>query len=221
VYLTLFLTSGCVSYGSHWTATPSARGETEYSLAADALVLDRGFGPQVLPNPEAGLRFGLARELDFGIRVNALGAEASSRIGLVRAERYRLTALPLLGGGMVSATNQDTELVTTTAGLALLNGVALGSRTDLVVGLRGQTRLGLNAVAVQEDFAEATWSFVSGGSLGVRFPVSERFHLFPEVVVVVPYDLEEGAFESPILQGGVAVQWGSRASATRAQSSPP
>ena len=207
--LTLFLASGCVTYGSHLTATPTALGETEYSMAADALVLDRGFGPQVLPNPEASIRWGFARELDFGLRVNALGAEASSRIGLLRAERYRFTALPLFGGGFVSATNQDTELVTTTVGLALLNGFAIGSRTDLVVGLRGQTRLGLNAVAVQEDFAAATWSFVPGGSLGVRFPVSARFHLFPEIVVVVPYDLEGNVFRSPVLQGGVAVQWDS------------
>jgi hypothetical protein len=219
--LTLFLASGCVSYGSHLSATPTAPGQTEYSVAADGLVLDRGFGPQVLPNPEASIRFGLARELDFGLRVNALGAEASSRIGLVHAERYRLTTVPLLGGGLVTATNQDTDFVTTTAGLVLLNGFQMGSRTELVVGLRGQTRLGLNAVAVREDFAEATWSFVPGGSLGVRFPVSERFSLFPEVVVVVPYDLEEGVFASPILQGGVAVQWGSRAPAMRAHSPPP
>ena len=195
-------------------------GRTEYSLGADALVLDRGFGPQVLPNPEASIRFGLARELDFGLRVNALGAEASSRIGLVHFERYRLTTLPLLGGGFVPATNQDTELFTTTAGMVLLNGFTLGSRSELVVGLRGQARLGLNAVAVQEDFAEATWSFAPGGSLGVRFPVSERFYLFPEVVVVAPYDLELGAFETPILQGGVAVQWVSGGSRAHAQPPP-
>jgi hypothetical protein len=118
---------------------------------------------------------------------------------------------------LVSATNQDTELVTTTAGLVLLNGFAIGSRTELAVGLRGQTRLGLNAVAVQEDFAAATWSFVPGGSLGVRFPVSARILFFPEVVVVVPYDLERGLFRTPVLQGGVAVQWDSSPSAKPAQ----
>ena len=41
----------------------------------------------------------------------------------------------------------------------------------------------------------------------MRFPLSERFHLFPEVVVVVPYDLESGIWKTPILQGGVGVQW--------------
>jgi hypothetical protein len=219
--MTLFLASGCVSYGSHLTATPTATGRTEYSIAADALVLDRGFGPQILPNPEASIRWGVARELDFGLRVNALGAEASSRIGLVHAERYRLTTLPLLGGGLVTATNQDTDLVSTTAGLVLLNGFVLGSRTDLVVGLRGQARLGLNAVAVKEDFAEANWSFAPGGSIGARFPVSERFFLFPEVVVVMPYDLEQGVFDTAILQGGVAVQWASGGSRARVQSAPP
>jgi hypothetical protein len=205
--LALVAAPGCVSYGSHLSATPTAPGRTEYSVNADGMVLDRGFGPQVLPNPEASIRWGLARELDFGVRVNALGAEASSRIGLLHVEKYRLTTVPLIGGGFVPATNQDTELVTTTAGMVLLSGFALGSRTQLVVGLRGQARLGLNAVAVQEDFGAALWSFVPGGSLGVRFPLSERFHLFPEVVVVVPYDLESGIWKTPILQGGVGVQW--------------
>ena len=135
----------------------------------------------------------------------------------MRAGEYRLTALPLLGGGFVPATNQDTEIVTTTAGLAMLNGVSTGPRTELVVGLRGQTRLGLNAVAVQEDFAQASWSFIPGGSLGVRFPVGERFLVFPEVVVVVPYDLERGVFRTLVLQGGVAVQWESKGSAKRVQ----
>lgn len=220
VCLTCFAATACVSYGSHLSATPTPRGGVEYSLNADALLLDRGFGPQVLPNPEASIRWGIARELDFGLRVNALGAEASSRIGLVVLDGYRLTAVPLLGGGFVPATNQDTELVTTTLGLIALNGIELAPRTELVVGFRAQPRLGLNAVAVREDFAEATWSFMSGGSLGLRFPVSDRFFLFPEAVVVVPYDLEVGAFRSPILQAGVGVQWGSPPKA-RAQPSPP
>jgi hypothetical protein len=218
-FLVAFAASACISHGSHLSATPTAPGQTEYSFNVDALLLDRGFGPQILPNPEASIRWRLARELDFGLRVNALGGEASSRLGVVAVDGYRLTAVPLLGGGFVPATNQDTELVTTTLGLVALNGVKLASRTELVIGLRAQPRLGLNAVAVREDFAEATWSFVSGGSLGVRFPLNARLFLFPEAVVVVPYDLEGAAFRSPILQAGIGLQWG--AGAAGAQSSPP
>jgi hypothetical protein len=186
----------------------------------DGLLLDRGFGPQVLPNPEAAIRWGLAPELDLGFRLNALGAEASSRLGLVELAGYRLTAVPLLGGGFVPATNQDTELVTTTAGLIVLNGIRLASRTELVVGVRAQPRLGLNAVAVREDFAAATWSFVPGGSLGVRFPLSNSLFLFPEAVVVVPHDLEAGVWETPIVQAGIGVQWSS-GSKEPPQPSPP
>jgi hypothetical protein len=174
------------------------------------MVLDRGFGPQVLPNLEASMRRGLAREFDFGVRVNALGAEASSRIGLLQLGRYRLTSVPLIGGGFVPATNQDTGLFTTTTGVVLLNGFTLPSSAEIVVGLRGQVRLNLNAVAVQEDFSAATWSFVSGGSLGVRFPVSRQVFLFPEVVLLVPHSLEGEGFQSPILQGGIGIQFGPR-----------
>jgi len=200
---------GCVSYGSHLSAAPTPPGQTEYSLNVDGMVLDRGFGPQVLPNPEASIRWGVTHVLDFGLRVNALGAEASSRFGVLQLGHYRFTAVPLLGGGFVPATNQDTGLVTTTAGMVLLNGWTLGSSTELVVGLRGQVRLELNAVAVQEDFSAATWSFVPGGSVGVRFPTGGRLFLFPEVVVLVPHGLEGEGFQAPILQGGVGIQWGS------------
>jgi hypothetical protein len=193
----------------------------EYSVNADAMVLDRGFGPQFLPNPEVAVRRGLAREFDLGLRVNALGAEASSRIGLLELDRYRLTSVPLLGGGFVPATNQDTGLVTTTGGVVLLNGIAIAPRSELVLGLRGQARLDLNAVAVQEDFSAAIWRFVPGGSLGVRFPVSRRLFLFPEIVVVLPYELEGGTWQTPIVQGGVGVQWGGELGSARAQSPPP
>ena len=220
ICLTSLAATACISHGSHLSATPTRKGQTEYSVNLDALLLDRGFGPQVLPNPEASIRWGLARELDFGLRVNALGGEASSRLGLVELDGYRLTAVPLLGGGFVPATNPDTALVTTTAGLVALNGIRIAPRTELVLGLRGQPRLGLNAVAVREDFGAATWSFVSGGSLGVRFPLNDRLFLFPEAVVVVPYDLEIGVWRAPILQAGIGVQWGSGGAAQSSLSSP-
>jgi hypothetical protein len=213
--------SGCASYGSHLSATPTARGETEFSANVDALVLDRGFGPQVLPNPEFSIRRGLASNVDLGLRLNALGGEASSRIGLFERGRYRLTSVPLLGGGFVPVTNQDTGLVTTTAGVVVLNGVSLAPRTELVLGLRGQARLDLNAVAVEEDFGAATWRLVPGASLGVRFPLSRKLSLFPEVVLVVPHEFDEGRWESPIVQVGVGLQWGSGGGSSRNQSAPP
>ena len=213
--------SGCVSYGSHLSATPTARGETEISANVDALVLDRGFGPQLLPNPEFSIRRGLGSDVDLGLRLNALGGEASSRIGLLELERYRLTSVPLLGGGFVPVTKKDTGLATTTAGVVLLNGIRVAPRTELVLGLRGQARLDLNAVAVQEDFGAATWRLVPGASLGVRFPLSRRLYLFPEIVVVVPYEFDGASWESPIAQGGVGLQWGSGGDSNRTQSAPP
>ena len=220
--LCLLAAPGCVSYGSHLSATPTKPGQTEYSVNVDVLLIDRGFGRQVLPNPEASIRWGLAREVDLGLRVNALGAEASSRIGLLQLGRYRLTSVPLLGGGFVPATNQDTGLATTTAGVVLLNGIRVSpsSSTEVIVGLRGQVRLDLNAVAVQEDFSAASWSFVPGGSLGVRFPVGSRAFLFPEIVLLAPRDLESARWQPLALQGGLGVQWGARREVGTAHSPP-
>ena len=218
--LCLLSAPSCVSYGSHLSATPTKPGQAEYSVNVDGLIVDRGFGRQLLPNAEASGRWGLARELDVGVRVNALGAEASSRIGLVQRDRYRLTSVPLLGGGFVPATNQDTGLVTTTTGVVLLNGIRTSSSTELIVGVRGQIRLDLNAVAVREDFSAASWRFVPGVSLGLRFPIAARAFLFPEIVVLVPRNLEEQRWEAWVLQGGIGVQWGSPG-ASRPAHSPP
>ena len=87
------------------------------------------------------------------------------------------------------------------------------------MGLRGQVRLDLNAVAVQEDFSAANWLFVPGGSLGVRFPLGRRTFLFPEVVLLVPHDFESERWQSRVLQGGIGLQWGS--GPTAAGSVPP
>jgi len=218
--LALLGAPGCVSYGSHLSATPTPPGEREYSVNADGLLVDRGFGRQVLPNPEASMRWGLSRALDFGVRANALGAEASSRVGLLQRDRYRFTIVPLLGGGFVPATNQDTGLVTTTAGVVLLQGLTLGSATEVVLGLRTQVRLDLNAVAVREDFSAANWSLVPGASFGVRFPISQRVFLFPELVLLAPRSLEGEGWQVPLLQGGIGVQWGSRRAVSPAHSPP-
>ena len=59
-----------------------------------------------------------------------------------------------------------------------------------------------------------------GGSLGVRFPVSARLFLFPEIVVVVPYDLEGGGLEVPLVQGGIALQWDSQRASKSVQPPP-
>ena len=55
--------TGCASYGSHLDATALPPGRTQLSLNADALVIDRGLGPQVLPNPELGYRLGVSERL--------------------------------------------------------------------------------------------------------------------------------------------------------------
>ncbi len=41
------------------------------------------------------------------------------------------------------------------------------------------------------------------------FPFGSRLFLFPEVVVLFPYQLEGGGWESPLLQGGIGIQWAS------------
>jgi len=202
--LSLFL-GGCATYNPHLDAAPTPRGTTDFGVSADALLVDRGVGPELLPAPDVSLRRGLGADWDLGVRLFPLGAEVSARRRVYDAGRYELALLPLLWGGLVTLTNADTSLFATSAGLTALNGFKLSERSDLTLGLRAGVEVGLNAVAVREDFSAARWRLLAGGSVSLRYRVSNRWSLSPGVIALVPYDLDYSRARVPIVQGGVAV----------------
>lgn len=195
---------GCATYNPHLTATPTLRGTTDFAVTADVLVVDRGFGPEPFAAPDVSLRRGLGGDWDLGARLFPAGAELSARHRFYDAGRYELSLVPLLAAGVVSATNTDTSFFATSAGVIGLNGFRLDERSELVLGLRSQLELGLNAVAVHEDFSAARWRIVSGLELAYAYRVSRRWSISPGVVALVPYDLEQHKASFPIIQGGLA-----------------
>ena len=195
---------GCATYNPHLTATPTAPGTSDWGVTADALVVDRGFGPELLAAPDVSFRRGLGDGWDLGARVFPAGAELSARHCLHDADGYVLSLVPLLAAGVVTGTNADTSFFATSAGAVALNGFRLSERGELVFGLRAQLELGLNAVAVHEDFSEANWRVVSGGQLTYAHRLSRRWSLAPGVVVLVPYDFTRSKTTFPIIQGGLS-----------------
>ena len=148
------LAFACASYSPHHTARLTPPGSNEVSLAADALVVDRGLGPELLGLPEFALSRGLSDDWDAGGRVYPFGVELNAKRRLVQDGNTLVSVMPLFAVSQVTATNADTSFVDLNAGALLLNGIELGPKLVLTLGFRSQLRLGLNAVAVREDFDE-------------------------------------------------------------------
>jgi hypothetical protein len=207
VYVGLALCSACTSYGLHLTPTPLPERAQQLGVAFDALVIDRGFGPQWVPNPEFAWRRGVGHGVDLGGRINAGGVEANLRWRLLRQERFTLAAVPGMSFGFVPVTNADTGLFNASALAALLAGMELESRWQLVLGARGAATYAFPLTAFQGEAAGAKMIYLAGGVLGLRCPVGESTFLFPDINVLVPYDSERQQWYFPNIQGGVSLEW--------------
>lgn len=193
----------CASYGSHLSATPLPSGARELSLNADALVIDRGLGAQVLPAPELGYRVGLSNDLDVGGRVNAGGFELNLRARVLRGV-LDLAAIPGVGFGFVPVTNAETGLFNAHALTSLVASFHPAPRWDLVLGARGGLTYAFPLTAFRGVTDGDDVFYLLGGVLGVRFPLGERSYLFPDFNLLFPYDSAAGSWTFPTLQGGVA-----------------
>lgn len=201
------LAVGCATYGSHLTATPIAPGESELTLAADGLLIDRGFGLQPLPNPDASLRWGLADGLDLGLRAHFVGLESTARVRLVRSGAFSLAAVPGLGFAFVPVTNEDTGLFNANLLGGLLAGLGLGGGDELVLGARAIATYAFPLTAFRGDASGDKMLYRVGGVVGVRVRLSDSLSLFPDLNVFAPYDSERKDWTLPILQGGVALSF--------------
>lgn len=200
------LTMGCATYGSHLTASPLPPGDGQLALTADALVIDRGLGPQVVPNPEVGLRRGLLDDLDIGGRVNVGGLEGNVRWRIAGSDRIDLALVPGLGFGFVPVTNADTGLFNASGLASLLFGVETSPRAELVLGARAVATYAFPATAFLGDASGAKMLYLPGATLGFRLPVGESTYLFPDASVLLPYDSESREWYFPTIQGGLSLQ---------------
>jgi hypothetical protein len=208
---------GCASYGSHLAATPLPKGSRELSLNADGLIIDRGLGPQLLPNPEVGLRYGLLRNLDVGGRLNAGSLELDARARLVQTPAFALSVVPGVGGGFVPVTNADTGLCNANLLGSILGGFSFGSGDELTLGPRLISTYAFPLTAFQGDSTGALFIHSLGGVIGARFRVKERFWLSPELNFFMPYDTERDEWYLPTVQGGLGFQFGTRPASGRAE----
>jgi hypothetical protein len=176
-------------------------------LSADVLVVDRGLGPQLLPNPEAGWRRGIGDDTDLGARINFGGVEANGRFRVLKSNGLHLALVPGVGVGFVPVTNADSGLFHVSALGAVLGGVELARRSQFVIGARGIASYAFPLTAFRGDAAGAKGIYLVGGVLGVRLPVGESTYLFPDINLLAPYDSDRRQWYFPSIQGGVSLQF--------------
>lgn len=203
----MFALSGCASYASHMTPKTTPPGEWALSADVDLLVLDRGFGPQVLPNASLLVRRGLSKNLDIGGRISAIGLSLSTRYRFVSSGVFEMAAVLGIGFGFVPVTNRDTGLFNASVRLSLVSGWNLPGDWTLVLSAHAHTEFRLTMIAFAGELRGSTAAEVPGVTAGVRIPIREGWALFPEVGVFFPIGLVEVGLQPLIFHGGIGVQF--------------
>ncbi len=209
------LLGGCASYGSHLNATPMRPGENQAGLHVDAILMDRGFGPQVLPNPELGFRVGYSENVDFGGRLNAAGFELNSLARVQRSKHLDVALSPYLGAGFVPLTNRDTGVLRVPLGMRALFGWHASDEVDVIVGLNGAVEAQAPLYVVGGHSEDLRFLLSPGCSLGSDLPWGDSLRIHPELTLTAPYDPADrgpydggsSGFQKPIVQGGIAFKW--------------
>jgi hypothetical protein len=196
----------CTSHGLHLTATPLAKGTWQAGAVISAIVQDRGLGPELLPNPELTLRWGLGENMDLGGRVNVASLAFDARYRMWRAGALSMAVVPETGFGLNTSTNDDVGPLAAVVGFGLLTDLRLGPVATAVLGVRFRSQLEFSNIAFLGRW-QGKWVLMPGGTLGVRFEVASGLFLFPELSLLARYDTLATRWLPPTGQLGVAIEW--------------
>ncbi len=201
------LVGGCASYGPHLTATPVPPGKDEFGINADAILVDRGFGPQLLPNPELSLRDGVSENIDWGLRFNVAGLEGNTRFRLARSEWLDFTLSPFLGAGFVPATNRDTGLLRLPIGGRMLLGWHVLPKADVVIGAGAIVDPQFPLTILRGEPTGSKAELSPTATVGSEIALGDALRLNPELNIVPTYDTAAKTWRTVTLQGGVSLRW--------------
>lgn len=198
------LVTGCSSYGAHLTAVPTPPGQREVTVHANAVVAGPGRDSASGPNAELGYRWGMARNIDVGVRGHGMGGEVNSRLRLVSSEGFDLTASPFVGGGLIPNHQDNAGALRFPMGMRALLGWHAPAGVDLTLGAVATFEPQAGLVG---DDQRSQLLAAPGALLNAEVPLGETLRISLEVNAHLPYALGQGSWQSPILQGGVALKW--------------
>jgi hypothetical protein len=156
--------------------------------------------------PGYALRVGLARRLDWGLRLAIVGLITDLKLQFMDRERIGMAAA--ISGGIAVTNEKEDAYKVVQAGLRIIFGVDLGDRTTLVPSAQIAYLGALSSISGDEH------ALVLGMGLGIEIPTSPRFSLYPAVsffaaVTGSQLDLGQGSSENfMFLSIGLGLTWG-------------
>ncbi len=178
----IMMLSGCYSFSQLGRARVLNARQTQVFVAPEALLIATDSGASVRPTGEVGVRYGVTRDVEFGARINVLGATLTTRIQLLRSQNSHQGVDVLLAPGLAYTVEDKLALE-----LPLVIGFNLGEH-QLVVAPRlvYQTR----TVAARTS---GLISFLyTGLSLGFVGQITRDFALMPEISALVLLHADPG-----------------------------
>ena len=180
----------------------------EVSLNADVLVIDRGLGPQLLPAPELGYRFGVLTISTSEGALNAGSLELNARWRFLQDTAADLALVPALGFGFVPATNPDTGTFNAhLLGSARSRACTCPKRTDSSCWARAGGDLRVSGDRLQRRPHRRQPLLPAGGVAGAALPGRLRAYLFPELNVLFPVRHARDEWYFPTLQAAWRLQF--------------
>ncbi len=165
------LTPGCYSFSTLGRAHTVGAGHVEAFLAPEAIAVPTSNQIAVRPIGEAGLRVGVARDVDVEGRVTTLGGSLAAHLQLRRdPSRFGVEAMLAPGVAFTSPDKLSFEL-------PILFGIQLGHDNQIVIAPRAAYQLRFGAPGFDHPLA---FVFL-GGSLGFAWRVAKHFTLMPEI----------------------------------------
>lgn len=207
VAIVFVLASGCASYTTHISPAPTPKGELRMGVNAGALSLDRGPSRQYLPSLEMTVRYGLSERVDIGGKANLLGAELNTKV-VLREGDTSIAVVPGTGLGVGALGSDTQETFYVSFGAPVLFGFTFGD-TQVVTGVKTLVQAASGDRVSTTTTTRRTGDLVllPGTLLGVRFRLTDTVVLFPEVDVHVGYDVDREAWQDPVFQASIGVQF--------------
>ncbi len=198
--------SGCASHASRLSATPLPPGAGEIGVALDALVVERGRDPVVLPLPQLSYRRGVRPGIDVGGAAHLTGAEVSVRLALRERARVALAWAGGLALGFEPVTNNTTDVVYARALPRLIAELRPGSGSQwptwIATAVPSLTFTG--PVTMFGGVAgNARFIVRPGAAVAARWPLRDGRAMWLELTAQPAYAIGDG-WIAPSYQGGAA-----------------
>jgi hypothetical protein len=200
--------SGCLSGAMQLGAAPTPPGTTEWGVAVNGLLYERGRQYALLPSPELSWRRGRDEDSDFGVRAYLLGLEAGTRHRVLATQRLTLGAMPSVELAYTPVTNNTTEILHARLHGTLVADWRLASRWCVSLGGR-LTLEGAGPLTVLRGLPDgASLILQPAAAAGAAFELTPKTRLRLDASMGMPVDLADGP-RRLVGQAGLAVQWSS------------